>query len=174
VNSVVVGISDCKISGDRDSVLTTYALGSCIAVAVHDPVSNVAGLLHYMLPEASIDKSKAERNPFMFADTGIPKLLSTVCEQGGNKKRLVVRIAGGAQILGGHELFQIGRRNVLAARKLLWKEGILVAGEAVGGEASRTVRLEVASGKTWVREGGIDQAMPSRPAPGGRPPEKGN
>jgi chemotaxis protein CheD len=174
VNPVVVGVSDCKISSDPDSVLTTYALGSCIAVAVHDPVSNVAGLLHFMLPEASLDRDKAAANPFMFADTGISKLLATVCERGGSKKRLVVRIAGGAQILDSHDLFQIGRRNTLAARKLLWKEGILVAGEAVGGESSRTLRLEVKSGKTWVRESGFERAMPDKTVCGRRTAEKGN
>ena len=62
-------------------MLVTYALGSCIAVAVHDPVTSVAGLLHYMLPEASLDWDKAAQNPYMFADTGIPKLLREVCER---------------------------------------------------------------------------------------------
>ena len=64
---------------------------------------------------------------------------------------------GGAADLDGQALFQIGRRNYLAARKLLWKEGLLVAAEVVGGEVSRTVRLEVATGKTWIREGGIEK-----------------
>jgi len=154
VNSMVVGISDCKVSDDRDSVLMTYALGSCIAVAVHDPVTSVAGLLHYMLPEAALDREKAERNPFMFADTGIPRLLEEVYQRGAQKNRLTVRIAGGAQTLSGHELFQIGKRNHLAARKLLWKAGLLVSGEAVGGDVSRTVRLETASGVMLIREAG--------------------
>jgi chemotaxis protein CheD len=156
VNQVTVGISDCKVTTDPDSVLVTYALGSCIAVAVHDPVTSVAGLLHYMLPEASLDREKAAANPFMFADTGISKLLKDVCERGAKRSRLVVRIAGGAQTLTGHELFQIGKRNHLAARKLLWKEGLLVKAEAVGGEVSRTVRLEAATGRVFVRESGIE------------------
>src|SRR5271170_5389409 len=128
---MIVGISDCKVSADRDAVLTTYALGSCVAVAVHDPVSAVGGLLHYMLPEASLDRAKAESNPYMFADTGITGLLNKVCEGGANRRRLVVRIAGGAQVVSGHEVFQIGKRNYLAARKLLWKAGILVSAERV-------------------------------------------
>jgi chemotaxis protein CheD len=156
---MVVGISDCKVTSDRDAVLTTYALGSCVAVAVHDPVSLVGGLLHYMLPEASLDRSKAENNPYMFADTGIRELLQRVFNSGANPRRLVVRIAGGAQVLNGHELFQIGKRNYLAARKLLWKAGILVTAERVGGGVSRTVRMEVGSGRTWVREDGIDQPL---------------
>jgi chemotaxis protein CheD len=162
VSSVVVGISDCKVSNDPDAVLMTYALGSCIAIAVHDPVVSIAGLLHYMLPEAALDQTKAANNPYMFADTGIETLLNDICAQGASRRRLVVRIAGGAQIVDGHALFQIGRRNYLAARKLLWKAGILVTAEAVGGEVSRTVRLEVKTGRTWIREGGIDTPLSGR------------
>lgn len=155
MNQLTVGISDCKVTTDPDSVLVTYALGSCIAVAVHDPVSSVSGLLHYMLPEASLDRDKAAQNPFMFADTGISRLLKEVCERGGKRNRLLVCLAGGAQTLKDHELFQIGKRNHLAARKLLWKEGLLVKSEAVGGEVSRTVRLETSTGRVSVRESGI-------------------
>ena len=93
---MIVGISDCRVTNDRNAVLTTYALGSCVAVAVHDPVSFVGGLLHYMLPEASLDRAKAESNPYMFADTGIKELIQRVCDGGANRRRLVVRIAGGA------------------------------------------------------------------------------
>jgi chemotaxis protein CheD len=156
VNHLTVGISDCKVTSDPDSVLVTYALGSCIAVAVHDPVTSVAGLLHYMLPEASLDWDKAAQNPYMFADTGIPKLLREVCERGAKRSRLVVRIVGGAQTTHSHELFQIGKRNHLAARKLLWKEGLLVKSEAVGGVVSRTVRLETSTGRVLVRESALE------------------
>jgi chemotaxis protein CheD len=169
MNSVIVGISDCKVSSDPDCVLLTYALGSCIAVAIHDPVAEVGGLLHYMLPESTLDQSKAADNPYMFADTGIQTLLQDICDRGAIRRRLVVRIAGGAQIVDGHQLFQIGRRNYLAARKLLWKAGLLVAAEAVGGEVSRTVRLEVKTGRTWVREGGVEKSLSQR-----RAAEKGN
>ncbi len=154
VSSLIVGISDCKVTRDAESVLVTYALGSCIAVAMHDPVTKVGGLLHYMLPESAIDARKALQNPFMFADTGIPRLIDALQAAGGDGKRMVVRLAGGAQVLDSQGVFQIGKRNYLAARRILWKAGILIAAEAVGGEVSRTTRLEVGTGRLWVREGG--------------------
>jgi chemotaxis protein CheD len=164
MSQLVVGISDCKISSDKDAVLLTYALGSCIAVTIHDPVAGVGGLLHFMLPESATEPSKAAQNPFMFADTGIAGLLQRAREGGASRNRLAVRIAGGAQMINGHEMFQIGRRNYLAAKKLLWKEGLMIAGEAVGGEVSRTVRMEVATGRTFVREGANEtQIEKSRP-----------
>jgi len=160
VSSLIVGISDCKVSRDADSVLITYALGSCIAVALYDPVARVGGLLHYMLPKSAIDAAKAERNPFMFADTGIPRLIELVKSTGGEPRRMLVRLAGGAQVLDHQGVFQIGKRNYLAARRILWKAGILIAAEEVGGEVSRTTRLEVASGRMWVREGsGIEKEL---------------
>jgi len=154
MSPVVVGISDCKVTREAEAVLVTYALGSCIAVAMHDPVTKVSGLLHYMLPESTIDAAKAERNPFMFADTGIPRLMEALKAAGGDGKRMIVRLAGGAQVLDSQGVFQIGKRNYLAARRILWKAGILIAAEAVGGEVSRTTRLEAGTGRLWIREGG--------------------
>lgn len=166
MKSLVVGISDCKIGWDTEDLLITYALGSCIAVALYDPVAKVGGLLHYMLPDSALDRNKAQQNPFMFADTGIPRLFDAARARGAQPGRMVVRLAGGAQVLDTQGTFQIGKRNYLAARKILWKAGILIASEAVGGEVSRTTRLEVATGRMWVREGaGTDSELTSRGAP---------
>jgi chemotaxis protein CheD len=152
--NVVVGVADCQISKSRDQVLVTYALGSCIAVAIHDPVAGVGGLLHYMLPESAISPAKAGENPYMFADTGIPLLFRRAYEYGAEKRRLVVRVAGGAQVMDSEGIFNIGKRNYLALRKVLWKAGVLVQAEDVGGNAPRTVRLEVGSGRFWLRGAG--------------------
>ena len=154
MSQVVVGIADYRVSTDREAVIVTHALGSCIAVAIHDPVTKVGGMLHLMLPESSIDPDKAQRNPSMFADTGVPLLFRTAYTQGAEKRRLTVYLAGGAQVMDDNGVFNIGKRNYLAVRKILWKAGVLVHAEAVGGTTSRTVRLEVASGAFLLRDGG--------------------
>lgn len=159
---LVVGISDCKVSADPEAVLLTYTLGSCIAVMMHDPAAGVAGLLHYMLPDASLDRARAAQNPCVFADTGIPELLRRMLALGANKRKLTVRIAGGAQVVAGPEMFQIGKRNSLAARKVLWKEGLPLAAAAVGGEVSRTVRMEVGTGRTLIREDSLERPLAER------------
>jgi chemotaxis protein CheD len=153
VSTVVVGVSDCKLSNDASEVLATYALGSCIAVAVHDPVAGVGGLLHFMLPDSTIDRAKAQQNPWMFADTGMALLFRQALLMGANKRRLKVWAAGGAQMVDDKGVFEIGKRNCLALRKLLWKAGLLLHAEAVGGAVHRTVRLEVGAGRFWLRAG---------------------
>ena len=147
MEQIVVGMADCRVGDASSQVLATYALGSCIGLAIHDPKAAVGGLLHFMLPDSAIDPARGRENPWMFADTGIPRLLAEVCARGAVKRRLVVRAVGGASMMDPENVFDIGRRNYQAMRKILWKAGVLIHAEAVGGARSRTVRLEVGSGK---------------------------
>jgi chemotaxis protein CheD len=159
---LVVGMADALVCDDPGGVLATYALGSCIALAIHDPVARVGGLLHFMLPDSSIDPEKAARNAWMFADTAIPLLFRKAYDLGAVKRRLVVRAAGGAQIMDAAAVFNIGKRNCLAMRKILWKAGVLLQHEDVGGNISRSVRLDVGTGVFSVRS--AENPMPP-PAP---------
>ena len=104
---IVVGVADMKTSDDPAATLVTHSLGSCIALAVYDPLARVGGMLHYMLPE-STNTTKAESRPLMFADTGIPVLFKSCYKPGAAKGRMIVKIAGGAQILGASGHFMIG------------------------------------------------------------------
>ena len=160
----VVGIGDCKVSNDPEDTLVTHALGSCIAVMIHDPVARVAGMLHYMLPESSLDPAKAKLKPFLYADTGIPELFHRTYALGGVKSRLIVTAAGGAQMLDPNGTFNIGKKNQLAMRKIFWKAGVLVRKEEIGGVASRTVRIEVATGRVMLRTSGTAEQEMTVPA----------
>jgi chemotaxis protein CheD len=147
-----VGVSDMKVSAKKGDVMITHALGSCLGVAVYDPVACVGGLLHVMLPLSTIDPEKADRNPFMFVDTGFPKLLIECFKKGAQKERLEIRVVGGVD---SHDnLFQIGKRNLIILRKLLWKNGLLVKSYDVGGSNSRTMSLEIGTGKVTIKSGG--------------------
>lgn len=152
--NLVVGVADMKASNKRSSTLITYSLGSCLGVCVYDPEAKVGGLLHLMLPESKIDRAKAQANPFMFADTGIPLLFKEVYRLGGVKNRLIVKLAGSSQILDSAGVFNIGKRNYLAARKILWKNKVLIKSEDVGGMIHRTIRMELASGRTTIKISG--------------------
>jgi chemotaxis protein CheD len=170
VEQIVVGMADCRIADTPGQVLATYALGSCIGLAVHDAKANVGGLLHFMLPDSAIDRARGRDNPWMFADTGIPLMLERVCARGASKRRLTVLAAGGASMMDQENVFDIGRRNYLAMRKILWKAGVLVHGEAMGGTRSRTVRLEIGSGKFWLQEAGqVRELVAGLPPKGGDP-----
>ncbi|MEW6595584.1 MAG: chemotaxis protein CheD [Thermodesulfobacteriota bacterium] len=151
---VVVGISDMKVSNQADDVLITYSLGSCIGVVIWDPVAKVGGLLHYMLPDSSLDKEKAQAKPFMFADSGIPLLFKETYKFGAVKSRMIVKVVGGSQIMDNAGIFNIGKRNHAVLRKIFWKNNIMIAKEDVGGTGNRTVSLEIGTGITRLKVSG--------------------
>jgi chemotaxis protein CheD len=153
----VVGIGELQVTGDPDAMLVTYALGSCLCVIVHDPVVRVGGLLHAMLPRAEAHPEAAEARPGMYVDTGVPALFRACYELGARKERLQVRLAGAASVNGSDkDPFQIGKRNLLMARQLFWKNGVLVQAQDVGGSGWRTVHLDTGSGEVVVRSSNAD------------------
>jgi chemotaxis protein CheD len=157
-------MADCRIGVDPESALVTYALGSCIGLTMYDPVAGVGGLLHFMLPDSELDPARSRQNPSMFADTGIAFLLEKLIAQGASKRRLITCAAGAAQILDDKGVFAIGKRNYLATRRLLWKHGMLLQREAIGGVDFRTITLEIATGRLLLQEAGKHREL----APGWR------
>lgn len=155
---LVVGVADCKVSGDTSRELVTYALGSCIAVVIWDPGARVGGLLHFMLPDSASDRqSQGRDHPYRYADTGTPLLFREAYQHGADKRRLVVRLAGGAAVVDDNGVFSIGKRNYTALRKILWRAGVLVHAEDVGGTVSRTVRLEIETGRMFIQTPGRNE-----------------
>ena len=153
MDQIVVGMADCRVADAPGQVLATFALGSCIGLTAYDPKAGVGGLLHFMLPDSTIDPARGQANPFMFADTGIPLLLEKLCGRGASKRRMIAHAFGAAQMMDEQNVFEIGKRNYLAMRRILWKAGIILHGEAIGGTVSRTVRLEIGTGKIVLQEG---------------------
>lgn len=149
----IIGIADMKISKQPDDTLITYALGSCLGIAVYDSVAKVGGLLHVMLPASAVNPTKAANNPLMFVDTGVPELFKACYKAGAKKERMVVKVAGGASLQNNAETdqFQIGKRNFLMLRKLLWKNNVLIESFDVGENYSRTMSLDMATGDVVLK-----------------------
>jgi len=151
-----VGVADMVVSKSRDDCIITHALGSCLGITVHDPVAQVGGLLHVMLPLSTIDPAKAAENPYMFVDTGVPRLFLECYKLGAQKSRVVLKVAGGASSKANPEddYFEIGKRNFVMLRKLLWKNGVLIKAHDVGGSNSRTMQLDLNSGDVSLKING--------------------
>lgn len=147
---IVVGISDCKVSGDQGASIMTYALGSCVGVAFYDSDVKVGGLLHVLLPHC-VNNIREDLNPFMFADTGINKMADELIRLGVNPHRLTAKIAGGANMLNSSSVLDIGRKNVHSVMEHLERMRIPIRGSSVGGTLGRSMQLDVGTGKVIVR-----------------------
>jgi chemotaxis protein CheD len=148
---VVVGVADLGVSNNVSITLSTYALGSCIGVAAYDPIAKVGGLLHLMLPDSAISPQKAQGQPAMFVDTGMPLLLQSLAGLRAERSRLRIFIAGGAAVLCGADAFRIGDKNIRATLDCLARQGLTARHTAIGGTINRTVHLEVGSGSITLK-----------------------
>ena len=155
----IIHVSDAKVSNDPADVLTTYSLGSCIAVCLYDISAHTGGMLHYQLSDSKIDPKRAAEKPLMFADTGMKLLVEKLVAIGANKKRFQVKIAGGAEMDTGPKGFDIGKRNYLAIRKILWKSGMFIDAEDIGGSSPRNMYLNVENGAVTVRSNGLEKTL---------------
>ncbi len=148
-----VGIGDYSVSGKKDDVIKTYALGSCVAVVMYDKVRKVAGLIHIALPDSSVNSKKATHKPGYFVDTGLPAFMKEMGNKDATRNGVWIKIVGGSNIMDDEGRFDIGKRNVLAIKKFLWKNKLGIIEEEVGGNISRTVSVSAATGEVVVSSG---------------------
>jgi len=157
----IIGVADMSVSGDPGDILATYALGSCLGITVYDPMVKVGGMAHIMLPLSTADPGKAARKPLMFVDTALPKLFIACYKAGAKKQRIIVKAAGGAAPLdiGRGDYFEIGKRNFIVLRKVLWKNNVLLKACDVGGKQSRTMTLNIATGEVTLKSNGARKTL---------------
>lgn len=166
---IPVGIGEVRFSSQAGDVLVCYGLGSCVGVALYDPVSHVGGLVHVMLPSQPAPVkpvtpklatvTRAAKAPDAqttqigrFADTAVPYALKELVHLGAVLTRVQVKLAGGAQMLGlvGDGSFDIGTRNSQAVRAALAAQQLRVHAEVIGGSVGRTMQLHLDDGRVHV------------------------
>ena len=148
IKVVMADLNVC-VSPDR---ITTLGLGSCVGIAVRDPVTKIGGLAHIMLPDSTTIRNNS--NIPKFADTGIEELVRQVTRKGANRSRLVAKIAGGAQMFGfnsNSEMVRVGERNVQATKKKLAQMRIPILAEDTGKNFGRTVIFYPETGDFVIR-----------------------
>lgn len=152
--TIKVGMADLNICRSPD-MITTLGLGSCIGIALYDPITKIGGLAHIMLPDSTQMRNNA--NIAKFADTGIEELVKKMVTKGANKARIVAKIAGGAKMFelsGLSEIGNVGLRNAEASKKKLREMGIRLLAEDTGLNYGRTVELYTESGEFRIKSVG--------------------
>lgn len=144
---LVAGIGEMVMSSSSDSHLVAYGLGSCIALAIWDPRTKVGGLAHFMLPSGPANNT----SPVKFIDTGLDTFLEAMEAKGAVLTRSTFKAAGAAAMLTVGGGLAIGKRNAEAIEEALAERGIALTATALGGNAGRTVQLEVADGRFLIK-----------------------
>ncbi|MBP2654929.1 MAG: CheD, deamidase, stimulates methylation of protein [Firmicutes bacterium] len=143
---IKVGMADYKV-GSNPASLISYGLGSCVGIALYDPVTKIGGLAHIMLPDST--QARSSDNPAKFADTCLPIMLEDMLKGGAAKKRITAKIAGGAQMFtfaNATDIMRVGERNSEAVRVVLKQLDLRMVAEDTGGNYGRTVELNLTNG----------------------------
>lgn len=155
MSQINVGIGEVAVSKTQGEVIKTFGLGSCVAIVVLEPKVRAVGLIHIALPDSTINPEKGIKQPGYFADTGIPYLISEMMKLGCHPKGqgLIIKLIGGAQVMDPNQRFNIGKRNILTIKKILWSYNLAVVAEETGGNISRTVDVNVGTGRVTISQG---------------------
>ncbi len=156
---IKVGMADLKTCRGDDAV-TTLGLGSCVGIAIRDPATGIGGLAHIMLPD-STDIKNTSTSP-NFAETGIEDLVKQIVQKGGNRSRLVAKLAGGAQMFAfgsKSDMIRVGERNVQASKKKLDEMKIPILAEDTGKTYGRTVVFYPKNGEFHIRCVGMPEKI---------------
>ena len=157
--TIKVGMADLNVCKAPDAI-TTLGLGSCIGIAVYDPVTKIGGLAHIMLPDST--KIRNNSNIAKFADTGIDELVRQMEKLGARKARMVAKIAGGATMFtfqGRNDMMQVGDRNVEAVKKKLKEISIPILAQDTGKNYGRTVTFYPETGEFHIRAVGKSESI---------------
>ncbi len=147
---IVVRVSELIVT-EAPATLLAIALGSCVAVALHDPTTKIGGLAHVLLPSQAMGRIAGQ--PGRYAQLAVPALIERMIARGARTPSIVARLVGGASMfvsLSPPGTIQMGDRNVVAAREALHRHGIRLIGEAVGGDFGRTASFDLETGRITI------------------------
>ena len=144
----IIGISDLK-AGRSPDTLITFALGSCVGIALYDRITCIGGLAHIMLPDSSL--LRADVNQKKFANTALPLMLRQMEAMGARRYFITAKIAGGAMLFGQKDALRIGERNIAAVKNQLVRLGISLTAEDTGLNYGRTMRIDLTDGSVTIK-----------------------
>ncbi|MBE0495343.1 MAG: chemotaxis protein CheD [Campylobacterales bacterium] len=144
VGEIFIGVKPTHIS---------TVLGSCVAVCLYDPVEQVGGMNHYLVPLWNENGLQSPK----YGNISIPRLIESMVNVGCHKGNIVAKVFGGANVIDvSQEEMMIGRKNILIAKELLREHGIKITAQDVGGTQGRRIMMQSDTGKVLLKYTGTD------------------
>ncbi len=130
-------------SGDKNTILKSGAIGSCIVVTSYDKKSKAGVMAHIMLPGESPENKATPKT--RYAKNAVIKLLELMKLNNSNMDDIKVCLAGGANVLQRKD--DIIWQNIIdSVEQIIRENGITVLAKSLGGVLRRSVSLDVETG----------------------------
>jgi CheD chemotactic sensory transduction len=134
---IVVAPDECRLAGHGE-ILVARHISSDWAIAIHGVDTPVGALARFHgEPDAVIRQLLFIRQPLA-----------------GCGRTWHAYLVGGAIAPGDEQTARLARSLRLAIQAGLWREGVLLKGEDLGGQRDRSVYFDPASGRLIVRSAG--------------------
>lgn len=153
IHTYYIGIGEYMVTNNPVNVLKICGLGSCVAVFMYVFEKKIGGLIHLAMPDSKMDSSKAGKMPGYYVDTGLPLFIESMKRNGATKGNVWIKLAGGANTLNTSDEYDIGKRNILAVKRYLWKYAMGPVNEDIKGAMYRTVTLFNDTGRIIISSG---------------------
>jgi chemotaxis protein CheD len=134
-----------EIVASATPLLLQTLLGSCVAVCLRDPVTGIGGMNHILLPGRCDDD-----RPSRYGVNAMELLINAIMDLGGNRRRLVAKVFGAANVLAGLQSPTVGELNATFVRDFLATEKIPLVAQRMGGKHAVQVHFKTDTGKTIV------------------------
>ena len=137
-NRVVVNINIGDYYASKEPEIIRTVLGSCVAVCLFDPVNQIGGMNHILLP------GKPDLKHFdasaRYGINAMELLINNILNLGGKKRFLTAKAFGGGHVLPAISRENgVGERNSKFVAEFLHNEGIKIAKHDFGGQDSRKI-----------------------------------
>lgn len=150
----IVPISGLLVCDNPKVILSSRSIGMGLVVAAYDPIRQIGGLFHAMLPAMQEHPARAKDKPGMFVDAGLEALTASLQAGGAVAARLRYWAVGGAQVMGASTALNIGNRNAVALESQLAARGVSLAGTHLGGYTCRSFYFAIETGEASVQLSG--------------------
>lgn len=148
----IIGLGEYAVSDNREDIIKTYALASCIGLVIYDSKEKRLGMVHIVLPDKPrVGEEDSRKRLGFFADTAVPLLFEKVFGGYPDESRpYQVSLYGGAASNKKDDMFCIGERNLDRIEEILKENNIYYTKKNTGGRISRTIEAYVEDGKIIV------------------------
>jgi chemotaxis protein CheD len=139
-----------ELYASKRNILIVTVLGSCVSACLMDPVAQIGGMNHFMLPERGGSSTTLVGEPARYGAHAMEMLINNLLSMGARRERLEAKVFGAGRVLPG--MSDVGARNAQFALEYLERERIPVKARDVGGQHARKVYLFVETGRVLVKE----------------------
>ena len=138
----LVGPGQFLFSDSADEILVAET-GAGVIVCIYDMEAHVGGLAHVLIPEDLIRNFKDEKSHkdkiIEHAKFPIEGLVNAMKRNGAGKKRINIRLSGGANIM--NDEFDMGLKNAVFAQNEIIDKGLRLITQDIGGENCRRIHF---------------------------------